>query len=99
MVDICAHLFTEIRDLIDKGDLGGQKGIGCIFDHLRRLQGGNDEGSFDEVKGAVMSFMIAMACSLSAPRVTRSGRIKSSTADPSLWNSGLETISKGEEFI
>src|SRR5574337_1288293 len=37
--------------------------------------------------------MMATACSLSAPMITRFGRIKSSMADPSRRNSGFETRS------
>ena len=38
--------------------------------------------------------MSKMACSSSAPTMMRSGRMKSSTAAPSLRNSGLETTAK-----
>src|SRR2546428_1903823 len=41
-----------------------------------------------------MSFRMASACRLLPPRTTRSGRMKSSTAEPSRRNSGLETTSK-----
>jgi len=43
--------------------------------------------AFQSGTGAIMSFRIATACSLSA-RSSPIGRRKSSTADPSLWNSG-----------
>ncbi len=39
--------------------------------------------------------MVLMASASSAPITMRSGRMKSSTAAPSLRNSGLETIAKG----
>jgi hypothetical protein len=29
-----AHLFTHVGDLIDEGDLGGEKGVGGVLDHL-----------------------------------------------------------------
>jgi len=42
-----------------------------------------------------MSFMMAMAWGSRAPITTRSGRMKSSMAEPSRKNSGLETTEKG----
>jgi hypothetical protein len=31
-----ADLFGEIRDLVDEGDLGGEEGVGRVFDQFRR---------------------------------------------------------------
>ena len=42
-----------------------------------------------------MSFMMAMAWGSRAPMTTRSGRMKSSIAEPSRRNSGLETTENG----
>ena len=42
-------------------------------------------------KGAYRARISKMACSSSAPTTMRSGRMKSSTAAPSLRNSGLDT--------
>lgn len=36
------HLFAEVRDLVDKGDLRGKEGVGGVFDHLCRLRRSDD---------------------------------------------------------
>src|SRR5262249_48503828 len=38
VLDIAAHPFAQIGDLVDKGDLGGEKGVGRVFDQF----GGGD---------------------------------------------------------
>ncbi len=40
---IRAELFTDIRDLIDEGDTGGQEGIGRVFDHFSGAQVGDHD--------------------------------------------------------
>ncbi|MNG15027.1 hypothetical protein D3C84_988250 [compost metagenome] len=45
------------------------------------------------LNGSYSSRMTASACGLSVPMMIRSGRMQSSTAQPSLRNSGLETTS------
>ena len=40
-----AHLFADVGDLVDEGDLGGEKGVGGVLDHLRgRHAGAHDVG-------------------------------------------------------
>ena len=48
-------------------------------------------------KGAYKSFKIFTACGLSVPITTRSGFMKSSTATPSLKNSGLLTTANDDK--
>jgi hypothetical protein len=43
VLDVGAHPFAQIGDLVDKGDLGGEKGVGRVFDQL----GGGDVGKHD----------------------------------------------------
>ncbi len=45
-----------------------------------------------------MSFMMATAWGSRAPITTRSGRMKSSIAEPSRRNSGFETTEKGSSL-
>ena len=52
-------------------------------------------GCSARTNGAYSSAMTARARSEATPTTTRSGRMKSSMAAPSLRNSGLETTSKG----
>ena len=53
LLHIGADLFTQIGDLVDKGDLGREKGVGCVFDQLRRLDVGEHHRRLDQVQRAV----------------------------------------------
>jgi hypothetical protein len=88
VADIAADLLAEIGHLVDEGDLGREKGVGRVFDDLGRLAAGEDDGRLVQVKRPV-----ERARSVSAPTTTRSGRLKSSIAEPSRRNSGFEAIS------
>ena len=44
IMNVSPHFFTEIRNLIDEGDLGRQKGIRGILDHLGGLEVGDHKG-------------------------------------------------------
>ena len=48
---IRAHGLAEVGHLVDEGNLSCQEGIGGVFDQLRRLQVGKDDGCLIEVKG------------------------------------------------
>ena len=52
-MNICAKALTNGRHLVNKGDLGRQKGIRRVLYHFRGFHGRNHKGRFDEVKGIV----------------------------------------------
>jgi hypothetical protein len=52
-LDIGADPFAQGGDLVDEGDLGRQKGVGRVFDHLGRFQPGVDHREFAQEQRAV----------------------------------------------
>ena len=48
VMHIRPDLFTKIGDLIDEGDLGGQKGVGGVFDQFRRFAIGEQDRRFNQ---------------------------------------------------
>ena len=53
VLDIGADPFAQGRDFVDEGDLGGQKGVGRVFDHLGAFQPGEDHRKFAQEQRAV----------------------------------------------
>ena len=53
VLDIGADLFAQIGDLVDKGDLGGQKSVGRVFDQFRGLDIGKQHRRLEQVERAV----------------------------------------------
>ena len=43
LLHVGADLFGEIGDLVDEGDLGGEEGVGRVFDQLRRAPLGEQD--------------------------------------------------------
>ena len=90
LADVGADLLADVGDLVDEGDLGRQEGVGGELDHL----GAGDVGADDLAAERLVQRGDRVAGRLvagSAPTTTRSGCMKSSTAEPSLRNSGQET--------
>ena len=52
-MNVGADLFTEIGDLVDKGDLGRQEGVAGVFDQLGGFQTGEHDRRFDQKQRAV----------------------------------------------
>jgi hypothetical protein len=48
-----ADALAQRGDLVDEGDLRGQKGVGGVFDHLRRFQIGGDDREIAQEERAV----------------------------------------------
>ena len=53
VMHIGAKSLANFGHLIDEGDLGRQKGVGCILDHLGRLDVGDDKGRFNQVQWCI----------------------------------------------
>ena len=47
VVNVGAHLLAEIGDLVDIGYLGGEKGVGGVFDELRGLAASEQNRRFN----------------------------------------------------
>jgi hypothetical protein len=56
-LDTCLHIradrFAQRGDLVDEGDLGRQKRVGGVFDHLRAFQIGGHDREIAQVERAV----------------------------------------------
>ena len=48
VMNVGAQLLAQIGNLVDEGDLGGEEGIGRVFDHLAGFQRGHNDGRLDE---------------------------------------------------
>ena len=51
--DVGSHLFTEVRDLVNKGYLRCKKCIACIFDQLGRFDIGYHKRCFNKIQRPV----------------------------------------------
>src|SRR5215217_5469897 len=85
---ICVHPLADVRHLVYEADLGGRNALDAYLTisavRVSAMSIGAPSGSYS-------SLTLAPASSSFAPTTTRSGRIKSRMAEPSLRNSGLET--------
>src|SRR5919198_633300 len=52
-MDVGTYHLAQHRDLIDKTDLGSEKGIGGVFDQLCAFQAGLEDRCLNEIKGPV----------------------------------------------
>ena len=89
LADVGADLLADVRDLVDERDLGREEGVRRELDHLR----GGDVGAHDrapERLGERGDGVRRPRRRVSEPTTTRSGCMKSATAEPSFRNSGLE---------
>ena len=91
LADVGADLLADVGDLVDERDLGGEEGVRSELDHLR----GGDVGADDRAAERLIELRRPgprpqADCGSDSRSRSRSGRRKSSTADPSLRNSGLE---------
>ena len=94
VLHVGADLLAQIGDLVDEGDLGGEEAVGRVFGQLGGLERGEEDRRLDQVERAVeLAHARRGRARLSAPITTRSGRMKSSIAEPSRRNSGLEATS------
>jgi len=53
LLDVRPHPFAEAGDFIDEGDLGGEEGIGRVFDQLGRFQVGGQDREIAQVERPV----------------------------------------------
>src|SRR2546421_9160129 len=53
VVHVRADAVTQIGDLVDERNLRGEKSVGGVFDQLRRLDRGDDEGRLDQVERTI----------------------------------------------
>jgi hypothetical protein len=53
LLHVCASALSQIGDLMDKGDLGGEKRVGCVFDQFRGAPTGVYDRSLVEVGRSV----------------------------------------------
>ena len=92
-LDVGADLLAQVGDLVDEGDLGREEAVGRVLDQLRGLQRGEQDRRLRSGRAAGRALEHLGARALSMPTTTRSGRMKSSIAEPSRRNSGLEATS------
>ena len=86
----------QIGDLAHEADLGGEHGVGGVFRELGGAHIHEHQLVVIAVVGSVaFAHQLAHAYRTAVPTTMRAGLVKSSTALPSLRNSGLEQTSNG----
>src|ERR1019366_7130991 len=91
LLHVGADFFRQIGDLVDEGDLGGEEGVGGVFDQLGGAPVGEQDRRAVEVERAIELGHHPPARASSLPTTTRSGCLKSWMAAPSRRNSGFDT--------
>ena len=91
LLDVGAQLLGHVRDLVDERDLRGEEGVRGELDHLGARRRRCARSARRAARTAPRRGRRSRPTRRPRPTTTRSGCMKSSTAAPSLRNSGHET--------
>jgi hypothetical protein len=94
-LDVGADAVGQVGHVVHERDAGREVGVAGVLGELGRARVHEDDAVVGPAERLVEAVEGLARCSSVVPMMMRSGCMKSSTAAPSLRNSGLETTTNG----